>query len=51
MTLRFSCRRVTDNRLLSLDEVKVVWHAAQEALAMTREEMLQRRRWVAAEMC
>ncbi|CAE7936523.1 DNAJ1 [Symbiodinium sp. KB8] len=43
MKLSFVCGRVTGGRKLSLDEMKLVWPAYQEALAMRREEKLLRK--------
>ena len=40
--LSFLCARVTGGRKVSLDEMKLVWQAYQEALAMGREEKLLR---------
>ena len=42
MKLSFLCGRVTGGRKVSLDEMKLVWPAYQEALAMGREEKLLR---------
>ncbi|CAE6961102.1 hyou1, partial [Symbiodinium sp. CCMP2456] len=42
MRLSFLCARVTGGRQVSLDEMKLVWQAYQEALAMGREEKLTR---------
>ena len=42
MRLSFLCARVTGGRTIRLDEMKLVWQAYQEALAMAREEKLLR---------